>query len=79
MIPKDEITLIYNINKNKEEVKIFHNCFIYNNKNNCKIIYEDKEYELKETFNIKNINQNKLEIKLKGITKINNIEYMFCE
>ena len=39
---EDEVILIYD-NKN---TKIFGNIFVKNNKNICKIIYQDKEYEL---------------------------------
>jgi len=48
----DEIIIRYKINKNKKKIKIFDNKFINNNKNKCKIIYEGKEYEIKEKWNI---------------------------
>ena len=73
-----EITMIYNVKQNKN-IKIFHKTFVNNNKNNCKIIYGHKEYELTETFNIKNLNKDKLKIKLRMINKISNIRTMFYE
>ena len=76
----DEINIIYNINdKDKKEgkIRIFGDEFVKNNKNICKIEYEDNEYELSEEFDIKNINNNKLEIKLKGINNINNMSNIF--
>ena len=40
----DNIKIIY---KSKDKrVKIFHNNFVKNNRDKCKIIYKDKEYEL---------------------------------
>ena len=74
----DEIIIRYKINKNENEIKIFGSDFIKNNKDKCKIIYEEKEYEIKEKFNIDDkINNEILEIKLKGINNITNMGYMF--
>jgi len=39
----NEIDIIYKIEDNDEEVKIFGSEFVKNNKNNCQIIYEDEE------------------------------------
>ena len=74
----DEITMIYNINNN-EKIKILGKQFVENNKNNCKILYKNKEYELTEEFDTKNINKDKLEIKLKGINNVTSIKYLFYE
>ena len=52
---QDEMIIRYKINKNEKEIRIFNNNFINNNKNKCKIIYEDKEYEIKEKWNIDHI------------------------
>ena len=54
IIPNEEITLIYSIDKTKEKIKIFNEKFVNNNKNICKIYYEDDELPLQEYFNIKN-------------------------
>ena len=44
-----EIEIRYNPErKNKEKVGIFGDNFVKNNKKKCKIIYNEKEYELKE-------------------------------
>mgnify|MGYP002623697429 CR=1 FL=1 len=52
--------------------------FINNNKNKCKIIYEEKEYEMKENWNIDDKPKNDiLEIKLKRINNITDMSYMF--
>ena len=80
---KDEITLIYNIDKNSDFIKIFDSEFVNNNKNNCKIIFKNKEYELSENLkiNIEDNKEEKLEIKLKGVNSIINANRMFykCE
>ena len=52
----NNITIIYNIDKN-EKIKIFGKKFVENNKDKCKIKFEDKIYDLTEEFNIKNINE----------------------
>ena len=79
----DEIIIRYKINKNEKEIKIFDfdNRFIKNNKDKCKIIYEEKEYEIKEKLDIDNnkIKNEILEIKLKGINNITDMSYMFYE
>ena len=87
----NEINIIYNINNNKDcdeeeeeeedceknSVKIFGSEFVKNNKNNCKIIYENEEYELKEYINIKDNKKEKIELKLKGINNITNMSCLF--
>ena len=76
---KNEILIQYKINKEKI-IRIFGSKFVENNKNNCIIIVNDKEIELKEFLENKNIivNKNKiLEIKLKEKEKIIDASYMF--
>ena len=73
----DEITIIYKINKNDTQIRLFGEDFIKNNKDKCKYIYEDKEYELEEYYKLSNYNKDKLEIKLKGNNNIINMSYMF--
>ena len=75
----NEILVIYKINQNDKTIKLFNIEFVNNNKKNCKIIVEGKEYELLEEFDIKNIHKNKdiLEIKLKGIKNITNMFAIF--
>ena len=70
-----EISIIYDINK--EDINIFGKEFVENNNNICKIIIDNKEYEICSKYNIKDYNKNKLEIKLKGINNINNMSNMF--
>ena len=50
LIKDDEITLIYNINNKDNVIKLFDTEFVNNNKNICKIIYQNKEIELKDVY-----------------------------
>ena len=74
---KNEIDIIYNIPNNENSVKIFGKEFVKINKDLCKIIYDNKEYNIAEKFDCKNIKENILKIKLKGINNINIINSMF--
>ena len=73
------INMIYNINRNimEENIQIFGYKFVKNNKNNCKIIIDNKEYEITEKYNIKQFKNNILNIKLEGINNITDISSMF--
>ena len=78
----NSITIFYKILKNEKYIKLFGIDFVKNNKNICKIFYEEKKYELQEKFDIKNINfeklkNDKIEIKLVGIKNITNLSNMF--
>ena len=75
----DEITIQYLIKDNENEVKIFGGDFVENNKDHCKIIIEGKEMELQETIELTKMNNNILEIKLKGIQNIIYMTSMFCK
>ena len=66
--------------KNEGNVRIFGANFVNNNKKKCKIIYKNKEFELKEYFNDINKkynNKDEIKIKLKGINNITNMSHMF--
>ena len=71
-----EITIIYTVNPNEESIKIFGSGFVNNNRDNCKIVYDNKEYELNKEFDVKNV-KDKLEIKLKGVNKVTNMSNLF--
>ena len=104
MANKDEITIIYEIRKVKEDKKgkkeeksdeeeeeeeeeekekkeiiIFGEEFVRNNKSNCIMIIDNKEHETARTLNIQNYDKDKdiIEIKLKGISKVTNMSYLF--
>ena len=79
-----EINIIYDINKkdkyidsDENNINIFGSEFVKNNKNICKMIIDNKEYEITEKYNIKNYNKNILQIKLKGINNVTNMSDMF--
>ena len=65
MEDNNKIKIIYKNNNNEKEIKIFGEIFVDNNKDKCKIIHNNKEYDLNSKFNVENINQ--LEIELNGI------------
>ena len=60
--------------------KLFGEYFVKNNKNLCKIVIGNQEYELKSYLNeeCNEVKKSEFEIKLKGISKIVDISYMFC-
>ena len=47
-----EINIIYDIN-NQNNIRIFGSKFVKNNKNICKMIIDDKEYEITEIYKVK--------------------------
>ena len=71
-----EINIIYDIN-DENKIKIFGSKFVANNKNICKMIIDNKGYEITDHYNIKSKNDKKLKIKLKGINNVTDISYMF--
>ena len=74
-----------NKNNNKkvieEEIFLFGPAFVENNKNICKIIFKEELFDLTQKFkiNYNNLDSDFLEIKLKGIQKIQKMEQMFKE
>ena len=78
----NEIKIIYKVNKdkmknNKVKIKIFDWNFVKNYKNECIFKYKEKEYKLEEYFNLEDINNEILEIKLININKVKDMSYMF--
>ena len=74
---KNDITIKYKINKNDKFIKIFDEYFVNNNRNVCKIKYNNDILELREKFNIENINNDILEIKLIGFIYVTDMRMMF--
>ena len=76
-----EILIKYKPKKdNEEKVRIFGKNFVNKNIDKCKIIYKEREYELKEYFegiDYNYDNKEEFEIKLKGIANITNMSGMF--
>ena len=75
----NEMSIICNVEKNMEKIKIFGDNFVTNNKNNCYIVIEGKEEELcsEIILNEKQKENNILEIKLIVTKVIANISNMF--
>ena len=74
-----EINIIYEIKK-ENHIFIFGHTFVRNNENICKIMIDNKEYELTPIYNIKNNKKNsKLKIVLTGIDKVTDMSEMFYE
>jgi len=72
------INIIYDINKEQEdEINIFGPEFVENNKIKCKMIIDNKEYEITDKYNIENDNNNELFIKLIGIDNVSDMSYLF--
>jgi len=72
-----EINIIYDIN-GQNDINIFGSKFVRNNKKICKMIIDNKEYEISARYKAKsNNNNNKLEIKLKRINNVTKMSNMF--
>ena len=71
----------YKINEGDKKIRIFSANFVLNNWDNCKIICDDKEYELTEYFDLENYKKNEkfLEIKLKNHRDMKDISFMFSD
>ena len=73
-----QMTIIYKIKPNDTRIRLFGKKFIENNKDKCKMIINGKEKNLEEYYTLdNNFKGNELEIKLKGMNKIENASYMF--
>ena len=72
------ITLRYK-KSNMNFIKIFGEIFVRNNRNNCKIVVEDKKYNLCGKMNISKMKKigNKYEIKLEILNSLTDLSYMF--
>ena len=74
---KNEIIIKYKIDGKEKEINIFGENFVNNNKNNYILIYKGNEYELSTKLNIENSINKIIEVKLKEIKNVTNIESMF--
>ena len=72
----NDINIIYKIDNKDEKLRLFGKKFVENNKEKCKLLIDNKEYELMEEYNAKNYNEKILKIKLIGINSITNMSYM---
>ena len=65
---------------NGSQIKLFDSKFVDKNKDKCKIIYNEKEYDLMEYFNFDNNNNipnDSIRIQLRINNNITDISYMF--
>ena len=75
----NQLTIIYNINKNKKSIKLFGEKFVENNKNLCYISVDGEKIELCEylTLNDEQRKKETLEIKLIKDKRVTSLAYMF--
>ena len=59
------------------EVQLFHSNFIERNKNKLKLIIDGKEQDLIGIYKLSNNNKDILKVKLKGITNVTDMSWMF--
>ena len=73
------MTIIYKINGNMDNIRLFGDKFVLNNKDNCFLLIEGQKYELTEFYNLTNKQkQNKtFEIKLIETKPITNMYRLF--
>jgi len=75
----DQIRIVHKNNKNEEKIRIFGDIFVKENKDKCSFMFKGKKYNLQEYLDIKNYNQDKIEIILKGIKNITNMSCIFYD
>lgn len=74
----NEMTIRYTV-KEDTKIQLFSAEFVKNNKDKCKIVINDKEHDLYQYIDAKNLKHIKtIEIKLIEIKKITNMNKMFC-
>ena len=75
----NEIIVEYNIKKEEEEIILLGEKFIKNNKNNIEIFFNEKKQEIKKSYkkNKYKINNDKFEVKIKIISELTDMSYMF--
>ena len=77
----DSIIIRYRINTDDKFIKIFGDKFVKTNKDNCKILYKEKEFDLNDKFNFLDLEDIKdiLEIKLIHLNKITDMSHSISE
>jgi len=78
LFSNEENIMKYEIKNKAQKVKIFGEAFIKNNSDKCKIVCNQKEYDLMEYFNVKKHKIDKvLKLELKVNSNIKDMSYMF--
>ena len=78
----NQMTIIYNLKKNTEKIRLFGNKFFKNNKNNCYLLINGKKAELCEFYILNDegkIDKNILIVKLIEKNILTNMSYMFFD
>ena len=75
---KNEINIIYKKDKKqkKNQIRIFGKEFVKNNKDKCYMIINNRKYDLREKFTIKD---DELNVKIIGINRVISMKCMFSE
>ena len=73
------ISIKYKLNQKNDLFFVFGYAFVEKNKNNCKILYDEEIIDLSEKINIKENEENFLELKLIGINNITDASFMFAQ
>ena len=79
MIYKNEINMVYNINKLKSSLKIFGEDFVKTNKAKCKMVLNGKEQDLKSEISIKEKLKDNIKVRLINLNKITDMSFIFYE
>ena len=79
----DQIKITYDLEQRdrklegEDTVNIFGREFVEKNKDKCRLIINNQNYELQEKFNIRNYDKNQLEVVINGLSSLDNLSYMF--
>ena len=76
-----EINIIYDIKRDEKFIQIFGEYFASNNRDKCKMIIDNKEYEISKYYEVYEVNNNnnKFNIKLKGINNVTDMSFMLSD
>jgi len=77
MIFINDLNIIYKADNKDEKIRLFGEKFVENNKNKCKLLIDNIEYELLDNFQPKNNKEGLLKIKLIGFNNLSDISYIF--
>jgi surface protein len=78
LFSNEENIMKYEIKNKNNKIKIFGEAFIKNNSDKCKIVCNNKEYDLMEYFNVKKHKIDKvLKLELKVNSTLKDMSYMF--
>ena len=73
----DKFIIFYSMEQVEDNIKIFGKTFVKNNKNKCKIIFNNKKYKLTEEFFIGDLDIDVFYIILTDLQNISDFSYMF--